>query len=36
MIIFTCLGALAVVFGFLLKMEDKARGFGLELPCKEQ
>jgi len=36
MIIFTCLGVLAVVFGFLLKMEDKARGFGLELPCKEQ
>jgi predicted MFS family arabinose efflux permease len=36
MIIFTCLGVLAVVFAFLLKMEDKAKGFGLELPCKEQ
>ncbi|MDR3683624.1 MAG: MFS transporter [Geothrix sp.] len=35
MIIFTCLGVLAVVFAFLLKMEDKAKGFGLELPCKE-
>jgi len=36
MIIFTALGLLAVVFAFLLKMEDKAKGFGLELPCKEQ
>jgi len=36
MTIFTALGVLAVVFGFLLKMEDKAKGFGLELPCQEQ
>lgn len=36
MVIFTCLGVLAVVFGLLLKLEDKAKGFGLELPCREQ
>jgi MFS family permease len=36
MVIFTCLGVLAVVFGVLLKLEDKAKGFGLELPCREQ
>jgi hypothetical protein len=35
MAIFTGLGVLAVVFGLLLKMEDKAKGFGLELPCQE-
>ena len=35
MIIFTVLGMLAVLFAFLLKLEDKAKGFGLELPCKE-
>lgn len=36
MTIFTCLGVLAVVFALLLKMEDKAKGFGLELPCQER
>jgi len=36
MIIFTVLGLLAVLFAFLLKLEDKAKGFGLELPCKER
>ena len=35
MVIFSILGLLSVLFAFLLKMEDKAKGFGLELPCKE-
>ena len=35
MVIFTVLGLLSVLFAFLLKMEDQAKGFGLELPCKE-
>ncbi len=35
MAVFTALGALAVVFGFLLKMEDKKKGYGLELPCQK-
>ncbi|BDU75371.1 MFS transporter [Mesoterricola sediminis] len=34
MAIFTVLGVLAVVFGLLLKAEDKAKGFGLELPSR--
>jgi MFS family permease len=36
MIIFTCLGVLAVVFALLLKAEDKKMGYGLELPCREK
>ncbi len=32
MIIFAILGALAIVVGFLLKAEDKRKGYGLELP----
>ncbi|HOU95376.1 MAG TPA: MFS transporter [Bacteroidales bacterium] len=32
MIIFTLFGVLALVFGFLLKAEDKRKGYGLELP----
>ncbi|MDR2234137.1 MAG: MFS transporter [Tannerella sp.] len=32
MIIFTCFGILAVVVAFLLKIEDKKKGYGLELP----
>jgi predicted MFS family arabinose efflux permease len=35
MAVFTALGVLAVVFGFLLKMEDKKMGYGLELPCQK-
>jgi phosphotransferase system glucose/maltose/N-acetylglucosamine-specific IIC component len=34
MMIFACLGVLAVVFALLLKAEDKRKGFGLELPRK--
>lgn len=36
MAVFTGLGVLAVVFGVLLKMEDKKMGYGLELPCQKQ
>ena len=32
MLIFTALGVLAVVVGFMLKAEDKKKGYGLELP----
>jgi MFS family permease len=32
MIIFTSLGILALLFAFLLKAEDKKKGYGLELP----
>jgi MFS family permease len=32
MIIFTCFGLVALVFAFLLKAEDKKKGYGLELP----
>jgi MFS family permease len=32
MIIFTSFGILALVFAFLLKAEDKKKGYGLELP----
>jgi MFS family permease len=35
MMVFTALGLLAVLFGWLLKREDRIRGFGLELPCRE-
>jgi len=32
MIVFTSLGVLALIFAFLLKAEDKKKGYGLELP----
>ena len=32
MIIFTCFGKLALIVAFLLKREDKKKGYGLELP----
>jgi MFS family permease len=32
MMIFTCFGILALLFAFLLKLEDKKKGYGLELP----
>jgi hypothetical protein len=32
MIIFTALGILALIFAFLLKAEDKKKGYGLEMP----
>jgi len=32
MLIFTCFGILALCFAFLLKKEDKRKGYGLELP----
>lgn len=35
MSVFTALGVLAVVFGILLKTEDKKMNYGLELPCQK-
>ena len=32
MLIFACFGMLAIVFAFLLKAEDRNKGYGLELP----
>jgi nitrate/nitrite transporter NarK len=32
MLIFACFGMLAIVFSFLLKAEDRKKGYGLELP----
>lgn len=32
MLVFVCLGVLALLFGFWLKYEDKRKGYGLELP----
>ena len=32
MLIFSSLGALALILGFWLKVEDKKKGYGLELP----
>jgi hypothetical protein len=32
MIIFTLFGILALLFAFLLKIEDKKKGYGLQLP----
>jgi predicted MFS family arabinose efflux permease len=32
MIIFTSIGALSLLFAFLLKVEDKKKGYGLQLP----
>ena len=36
MLIFTSFGVLALVFAFLLKAEDKRKGYGLELPNIQQ
>ncbi len=36
MLIFAGLGALAIIVGFLLKAEDKRKGYGLELPNIEK
>ena len=35
MIIFMMFGVIALIFGFLLKHEDKRKGYGLELPNKK-
>jgi MFS family permease len=35
MLAFMAFGVLAVVFAYLLKAEDKAKGYGLELPCQK-
>jgi hypothetical protein len=32
MLIFTSFGVLALIFAFLLKAEDKRKGYGLEMP----
>jgi predicted MFS family arabinose efflux permease len=32
MLIFSCFGLLAILFAFLIKAEDKKKGYGLELP----
>jgi MFS family permease len=32
MMIFTCFGIVALVFALLLKVEDKKKGYGLEMP----
>jgi hypothetical protein len=32
MIIFTSLGIIALLFGFLLKSHDGRKGYGLEMP----
>lgn len=32
MLIFACFGILAIVFAYLLKFEDRQKGYGLELP----
>lgn len=36
MLIFTCFGVLALIVALLLKREDKAKGYGLELPNIEK
>jgi MFS family permease len=35
MLLFTVIGALSVVVGLLLKVEDRKKGYGLELPCQQ-
>lgn len=35
MILFSCLGIVALFFAFLLRKEDKTSGYGLELPSKK-
>ena len=32
MLIFACFGLVAIIFAFLLKAEDKKKGYGLEKP----
>jgi len=32
MMIFTAFGLIALIFGFLLKAENKKKGYGLEMP----
>jgi hypothetical protein len=32
MLMFACLGAAALIFGFVLKAVDRKKGYGLELP----
>lgn len=36
MCIFAALGVLALIFGLMLKAEDKKKGYGLELPNKKK
>jgi hypothetical protein len=36
MLIFASLGVLALIFGIMLKAEDKKKGYGLELPNIKQ
>ena len=36
MILFTCLGIAALLFAFMLKKEDRKKGYGLELPNIEK
>lgn len=36
MLIFACFGALAIIFAFLLKKEDKKMGYGLEIPNRKK
>ncbi|MDD4602610.1 MAG: MFS transporter [Bacteroidales bacterium] len=35
MLVFSCLGVAAIVLAFLLRQEDKRKGYGLELPNKQ-
>ena len=32
MLVFASLGGIALLLGFILKIEDRRKGFGLELP----
>jgi hypothetical protein len=36
MILFTALGIVSLLFAFLLKAEDRKKGYGLELPNIEK
>jgi phosphotransferase system glucose/maltose/N-acetylglucosamine-specific IIC component len=36
MAVFVGFGLLALVFAYLLKAEDKKKGYGLEEPCHEK
>ena len=36
MLLFVSFGVLALIFGFWLKIEDKKKGYGLELPNIKQ
>ena len=35
MVVFTCFGILAFILSLLLKVEDKRKNYGLELPNKK-